>query len=199
MLFSEPFESKNMAKTLQFTIITTLLILWGCTKNNMKNSSLESDSVERNAVRYTHELKIPTGDEMEISVRTGVNRRAIVTLHNKSNENVFLSYAPSTDPQYVSYIIYRLEKLDEATGVFKKFGESGHYAPELLPIEPGNAITFRILVSDHGTYRFKLRYMIDKEIATLINERFTIRPLTKEEEHDVSKAYISITSPTFSL
>lgn len=137
--------------------------------------------------------EMPKGNELEINIRKLSNTRFNIKITNVSNKKIFCPYLPGVNRDKANYFPYITEK--EENGKFIVESKGGDFAPGLNPINPNNSVEFTFFSIKKGKYRIKFSYLIDENIAQLINNSTNPNSITEAERVKINTSYLEITTP----
>jgi len=89
--------------------------------------------------------------------RTG---RLLVTVENRSDRPVFVSYLPGIDSERSQFALIGLEKLNPKTEQYEP-SESSDFDPGWQTLPPQKKFDYQLTVNESGMYRANLRYFIN--------------------------------------
>lgn len=148
-------------------------------------------------------MKVATGNEINVKVRTLRPKHVVVEVINQSSEYVYLPYLPGSDGNRAEYAIRRIEEWDESEGKFVSMGD-GHYSPGLNPLTPGDSYTYDLDVVESGKYRVAMPVLLDERLRdriinlhALSNDQYSTELNAIGKELDLARGMF--TTPTFSF
>lgn len=149
------------------------------------------------------EAKKPTGNEVRLEVKLVAPRRAVVTVHNDSDTDIYLAYIPGGTDKFALHASLGYEKFDPARTEFQPFG-SGDFGSGLSLLRAHDYFRDEIFVRESGRYRVTVRYLTDKTLAARINRLGSLQPDERLVEAgriaELSDDFTqSVTSDTFAL
>ena len=158
--------------------------------SNVGKVESRSDSL---LVPYSGSFEIPTGDELDVTVKQQTENAFVVKILNVSARDVYCAFLPSPEDGDVSYFPYVTERKDEKTGNYRVLDSGGHFAPGLHSIGPNRSISFVFSDPVNGRYRLRFQYVVDSRVVELLSS--SKGPLSDERRKAVLDASRERTTP----
>lgn len=189
----ETAGNRGDMNSISILILFCAVVIVGCTSepgDRVNASLLEAEK---------QHAQIPSGRELKIAVEKLDPNKFDVTITNVSIENVFCSFLPGEHGNNAEYFPYMVEVRQQPDSEFTFQSKGGHYAPSLRPILPGEQVRFTFFSLEPGEYRLSFRYLVDDQLAKLINENAVSPGLTSAESEAVEKATFVVHAPIMNV
>lgn len=110
----------------------------------------------------------PTGKELTLTVRVVAPRKAIITVTNNSDTDIYTTYIPGGKDKFAIYAILNEERMDPVTKDFKLL-KGNHFGTGFHALPAHDLFNETFFVPHSGKYRVSIRYLVDAGLAKRIN------------------------------
>lgn len=187
----------NLKETLFLGIVVIIISSIGCYVSTVSNSNSNTVKSSDSKCKNIEINEKPNGKELQINAERISDNKFLIKVKNISNRKVFSAFELGINI-LDSSLPYITEKRNQNGEFITDF--AGHdYAPLLRPIEPNQEIGFQFFEIEKGDYRLKFRYLVDENLARLLNSRDCLFKFSYSDTERIAEADLQVITPILTI